>query len=1486
MSQSQSQSQSQSSSSLSSTPKSTFPIPSTLSDLESHPYDLLPYPIDFADDDEATRASSFLQLVQFVEDGNAELASGMRRHDMSMFENNGAGDHNDDRNGNRDQEGMLMSMSMWCNEERLQALYTLVRKSASLSFKTRSRLIAALCNSVSSLGIVLQNAAENDIIVGTGYRDALSAHLYMLYTIMVFTESHIKGNKQLNSGGGNAAGGAGAGAGAGGVSATPAKKKRNGARVELNEAQTTQVSRELCTHTMNAITEIISNAAISSHLWRSSRGVPSTDVIMLPARIAYTILESCTNVTQTKMASGKMALDMLANILFGYGRGKSGEGVKNTVVTALVDMLHNYEHMSALVAELCLLSSGKHPPSDSEKFHLAVELLREVSRLDMSSSGDSKNPAAAASGVKNVAPFLMEVSRRLPRMVLSHAEYLLKHLNSEPYQLRSSIVQSIGFILVSEDVEEEELEENDDEEFHTDETVSPSKGRTSSKKLNKSREHLYSILLEHVYDVSSYTRVAVLKTWATILDAGVLPLDNLVPLTQLAIDRLQDKTVMVRRSAMQILTMVLENNPFTDSLSPIPYEHKRNGVRSYILEHMPTHLKDAMQDAIGDLRGNDSGRVEDERIAREELEIEDAAIQATISESASKVVNRYSLSPEAKEDSDTDNKDEDNVQIITPELIKQCKIYTFLTSALEFINLFECPRHIQAFESMLLSNNKSDVTEALRFFVRARHFDLPCAITGMKQALALMWSEEESVKNEVLNAFIQVFICGTSGSSGSGPGSIVNLEAAKDMKPLPSKTIVDNLIRLVGRSNVSEQASIEEAISRLVKMEVIPSEVFLILWSIAAKAPGRPRSIAMTILSMGATADAGIVDSASRLRHLLQAGLGEYTEEHRDWATAKSAAYALQRVSRVRDDPSSAKFLVLEQIVERLCVVIQGDWCNDDASADDGESTNENDTKQWFGAAEEAINAIFCICPAPEKIARVIIKNLEGSTFGFGFGNTVTSCHSLRLSRFFFVISHISLKLLVYTEALSASVRNANAARTLAKQEDADKAKSKRNSGDENSTNSSDDDDDDIEAELGMAQAAEAETENMVAEIAEKEIVGRGLIGLFTPLLVRIVANDNGQGQELSSSEVLMQSSVLALCKFMCISRGFCEKHLPLLFTALAQAPKREVTLRANTVIALGDLAFRFPNELEPYTPRLYACLRDESTRVRLHTLMCLVHLILNSMVKVKGNLAEICLCLRDKESRIRDMARLLFHELSKRSNNPIYNLLPEIWSQLNSMPASSLKKDDFRYIMTFLLSFIKKERQIEMLTDKLCKRFPKCTSIAQKGNLSYCLAQLKYNDKSIKVLNDHFKLYKDSLFDEEVFKCFGQIVQKTRKFAKPETKQILEELEEKLADENKMGMENDEANKKAAKAKSKATTRRAAISRRRKVVEEEVSSESEVEESEESDSESDDNSDGEDTELNKENSSSASKYSTSEGKVKGSRISRRSTRSILKSSN
>jgi condensin complex subunit 1 len=798
---------------------------------------------------------------------------------------------------------------------------------------------------------------------------------------------------------------------------------------------------------------------------------------------------------------------------------------------------------------------------------------------------------------------------------------------------------------------------------------------------------------------------------------------------------------------IQLLTTLLENNPFMGRLNPEPYRQKLTDLYTFVKANMPTSIEEAHQEARKEaLEADDNEALQ---------ELEQAALAAAIGEADTMLASGESTGDLTSEQQ---------------EFYRKVQALKFTQSALEFIDVFEDAT--TALEGMLLSANTSDVTEALRFFVQARHFQLPCAVTGMKRALALMWSTEQSIRDEVLKAFVDVFIA----EPGTEGGTM-----------LPDNQIAKNLLVLTGQASVSELASIEEAINRLVLEERIPADVFLILWSIASKGSADARAAALQLLSMGAGADGTIIDSKSRLKLLLDSGLGDYTQERKDWRIAGAAACALQRIERAKVDPSDAKYLVLERIMEELAVVARGDWCDDSKTAD---------TLHWFSAAEEAIKALFVICPEPEVDCTNIIVGMYNGVMG----DDLSSCHSLRLARFFHVLGQIALNLLVYTEVLSGSVGRGNAKMSLKKQMDADKAKAAKQA---SSQNNSSDDDDAIEAELGMAAETEAEHERKLADISESEILGRGLISVFGPLLVRVVGNEGDR----YNSEILMQASVLALCRFMCVSSSFCEDHLPLLFTALANAPPEDTTMRANTVVALGDLAFRFPNEVEPYTPRLYACLRDTSTKVRRHTLMVLTHLILNDMVKVKGQVCEIALCLRDDDPRIRDMSRLLFHELSKRSNNPVYNLLPDIISRLSQL---SIRKEDFRSIMTFLLGYIKKEKQNEMLAEKLCQRFPKCTSISQKGDLAYCLAQLKMNERSIKCLSDNFKLYKDALFDEDVKKNFAAVVTKAKKFMKPEMRQFLEEWEAKLNESAGLGAENQAADEKAARAKAQASKRAA----------------------------------------------------------------------------
>lgn len=175
---------------------------------------------------------------------------------------------------------------------------------------------------------------------------------------------------------------------------------------------------------------------------------------------------------------------------------------------------------------------------------LGMELLREIGRLDTSgSAGDG----AKASGIKFVAPFVHELAQRRPRLVLANVAHLLPHLDSEPYNLRSAIVMALGHIVehigkvaqLSETEEESEVESVD-------------ASSSSSLNLEKSRGTLLDILTARAHDTSSYTRSAVLKTWINLAQVGAIPVLRVHAVTDMAIDRLHDKTVMVRKQALQV----------------------------------------------------------------------------------------------------------------------------------------------------------------------------------------------------------------------------------------------------------------------------------------------------------------------------------------------------------------------------------------------------------------------------------------------------------------------------------------------------------------------------------------------------------------------------------------------------------------------------------------------------------------------------------------------------------------------------------------------------------------------------------------------------------------------------------------------------------------------------------------------------------------------------------------------------------------------
>ena len=91
---------------------------------------------------------------------------------------------------------------------------------------------------------------------------------------------------------------------------------------------------------------------------------------------------------------------------------------------------------------------------------------------------------------------------------------------------------------------------------------------------------------------------------------------------------------------------------------------------------------------------------------------------------------------------------------------------------------------------------------------------------------------------------------------------------------------------------------------------------------------------------------------------------------------------------------------------------------------------------------------------------------------------------------------------------------------------------------------------------------------------------------------------------------------------------------------------------------------------------------------------MVITHLVLNDMIKVKGQVSHIALCLEDSEDCIKDLARLFFIKLSERSNNPVYNLLGDIISNFSREDHTNMiSQDMFSSIMKFLLTFVQKDK-------------------------------------------------------------------------------------------------------------------------------------------------------------------------------------------------
>ncbi|KAF8043750.1 hypothetical protein BT93_A1921 [Corymbia citriodora subsp. variegata] len=887
---------------------------------------------------------------------------------------------------------------------------------------------------------------------------------------------------------------------------------------------------------------------------------------------------------------------------------------------SITHLIHKYDFVVSHMAEAVAGAEKKYADGS-----LASSLIREIGRTN------PKDYVKDTVGAENVGRFLVELADRMPKLMSTNIGLLVSHFGGESYKIRNALVGVLGKLVAKafKDVE----------------------GEVSSKSVRlRAKQAMLEILLERCRDVSAYTRSRVLQVWAELCEEHSVTIGVWNEVANVAAGRLEDKSAIVRKSALNLLITMLQHNPFGPQLRIASFETTLEHYKKKLDELEPTIHENSVTNGLSpEDKCNADGEIEDCNAETLSQEQQNSLPDSCFPHMDDAVTNKDSSVP------DVGNLEQTRALVAS------------LEAGLRFSKCVSAtmPNLVQ----LMASSSATDVENTILLLMRCRQFQIDGSEACLRKMLPLV---------SALWDFFCFNVNGTTAEQSRG---------------------------------------------------------------------------ALSVLCMAAKSSAGIL--SAHIQDIIDIGFGRWAKL--DPLLARTACIAIQRLSeedkrRLMTSNGSRLFGILESLVT-------GFWLPENI---------------WYAAADKAIGAIYTLHSSPETMAAELIKKSLNSVFDVCGGDEIqrdiencstsslTTIQVAKLSKFLFVVSHVAMNQLLYIESCARKIRKQRSKKEKAENDGVALGEKPKENG--------------INAELGLAASEDAFLDSL-AERAEKEIIScsssvKNLIGSCASFLSKLCRNF-GLMQKYPE---LQASGMLALCRFMIIDASFCNANLQLLFTVIENSPFEVV--RSNCTIALGDLAVRFPNLLEPWTENIYARLRDPSLSVRKNAVLVLSHLILNDMMKVKGYINEMAARLEDEDDRISSLAKLFFNELSKKGSNPIYNLLPDILGKLSSQ---NLKRESFCNIMQFLISSIKKDKQMEALVEKLCHRFGGVTDIRQWECISYCLSQLAFTEKGLKKLIELSKTYEHTLVEDSVMDHFKSILSKGKKFAKPELKTCLEEFEEKL---------------------------------------------------------------------------------------------------------
>ncbi|KAI8461597.1 condensin complex subunit 1 [Phakopsora pachyrhizi] len=1064
--------------------------------------------------------------------------------------------------------------------------------------------------------------------------------------------------------------------------------------------------------------------------------------------------------------------------------------------TSILQKLQYFDHLSEYMAELThLLVESKDLPQ------LADAILREISSKTFSAQ-DSKGP-------RSFSRYLVRLTTLSPRLVFRQIVMLQKHLDSENYVMRICLLEVFGKLI-------EALSQDDDQQTgapgsstHQNGEIGDEDGPARASGNNEKEKEpqavkldgFFNLLFERFCDSNTFVRLKVVSIFEDIIKLPVPFPKHRLRLAACALRSLEDKSSQVRKHCITVLRRLIETHPYGvmhgGELEIGEWQARYDGIVNELkVFDLPSNgvdeeVRKIMKSGESTPKNRSrSGSSESLKLKSEDDERPSEDGKSNCSERPSARRNpRQSCGDmdSAAVDQQMALSNYDHVMLMKLRLTKK-----YYSDAIQFIQILQSA--IPLIEKLLASKIKSEVLEAIYFFKTAWTYKIKGSQGGIRRMLHLIWSSDNSTNEEP--------------SKDVGPG---NEEAPKDVKGVRFALIdcyqelyfaslvreegesllayadrnidriAKNMIELTYQATLAELTSLEELLSMMMERGYVHEDVIYKLWEV-----------------YGTSKD---ISKAQRRGAIIV--LGMLAVPRRNVADLVLAKYSCIALGRLGGSAKKVKGSLVDRntrlpmdhpVFQRLADAIK----------------TPTKSKEWFAMAEQALNTIYGLGDQPDHLCteilqKMTVKCFEGtnsSTLDDANGamnidqqaisDTQTNCEiketedvpqpgSRRgsstdskclvdyfvLSQVIFLAGHSAVKQLCHLELVEREFKRRKA--------EIDELKKKQDSTNQGQTNK----EKDAEGEEldQVAGNVEDDIGDIIAHAREKELMfgDRSLFAVFGPISVQICG-------------------------------------LPSVYKILETT--KNPAVRSNIIIALGDIAVCFATIIDQHSDGLYKGLTDSDLEVKKNTLMVLTHLILNGMIKVKGQLGEIAKCINDPEKRISDLAQLFFDELSKKDQNAIYNNLPDMISHL-SVGKHAVDSSLFQLVMESIFKHLKKDKQSESIVEKLCQRFRLVSEVRQWRDIAYCLALLQFkSEKSLKKLVDGLPFYQDKLYDAEVFKCFEEILVKVKanKWAKDhadlvEFEKALRQQKEK--GEEDMMMENKVQKKQTARRRKQKQGRR-----------------------------------------------------------------------------